>query len=217
MTAHVCVDARLISQSGIGTFLKSTLVALCRQTACQVSLLCNQKEQHLLKPYSPHLIFMKSGIYTFHEQLEYRKKIPRCDLFWAPHFNVPLLPIKAKKRLTTICDVYHLARFSSLTWIQKVYAKLLYNAAFYQSNTIATISEFSRREILKFATVKPKNLVVVAPPIDFAPLQTLEKKEEFLLCVGNLKPHKNLVRLIKAYAKLRPKEKLLIVGKKRGL
>jgi glycosyltransferase involved in cell wall biosynthesis len=217
MKVHVCVDGRLITQTGIGTFLRSTLTAISHATAYELTILCREDEQDILQSFSSNLIVMHSAIYTVKEQAEYRKTIPSCDLFWSPHFNVPLLPVKAKKKVSVICDVYHLAHFSSLNLSQKIYAKIVYNAAFYLSDTVVTISEFSKNEILKYASLKPKKLVVACPPLDFAPPAGNFEKQKFLLYVGNLKPHKNLVRLVKAYSLVRPEEKLVIVGKKEGL
>ena len=123
MKPHVCVDARLMSATGIGTFLKSSLLNLSQAAHCDLTLLCHEQDLEKASKLASRTIPMKSGIYTVKEQLELKKQIPCCDLFWAPHFNVPLMPIRAKKRLTTICDVYHLAHFSSLTLFQKIYAK----------------------------------------------------------------------------------------------
>jgi glycosyltransferase involved in cell wall biosynthesis len=217
MKRHVCVDARLIAHSGIGTFLSSVLARLSQAAGYEMTLLCHEKGREELKIFSCDTRMMHNGIYTLGEQLEYLKKIPPCDLFLAPHFNIPLLPIRAKKRMTVICDVYHLAHFASLTLPQKIYAQLLYNAAFFMSDQVVTISEFSRNEILKFAALRPKKLEILPPPFDFLPPDVAGPKQDFLLYVGNLKPHKNLVRLVKAYAKLRPKEPLYIVGKREGL
>ena len=202
--------------SGIGTHLKSILTRLKEDGRFNLILLCQENQREPLKAFSSRLITMKSAIYTFKEQLEYVKKIPRCELFWAPHFNVPLLPIRAKKRLTTINDLYHLAHFDSLSFAQKVYARLMYNAAFVLSDCVVTISEFSKRELFRLANWMPKKVCVAPCPLDFLPPLNPSSKGNFLLAVGNLKPHKNLHRLVKAYTALQPEEPLYIVGKKEG-
>lgn len=196
---HVCVDARLITATGIGKFLRSLVETL-------------EKAPHI------HLTVLnfETKIHTLKEQFDLVKKIPPCDLFWTTHFNVPLLPIRARKRVTTIHDVYHLAHFSTLPLARKCYAKLFYNASFKLSDCVTTSSEFSKSEILKYATFRPKNLIKLLPPFDFTPAPERERGE-FLLSIGNLKPHKNLLRLVRAYKKLQPKQRLYIVGKKEGL
>ena len=53
-------------------------------------------------------------------------KIPKdSDLFWSPQYNVPIFPIKAKKRVVTIHDVYQMAHFHELTLIKKIYVKVI--------------------------------------------------------------------------------------------
>ena len=215
---HVCIDARLYNATGIGTFLKAALISLVEAGRYQLSLICQKKDKEQLGALCCRLIEMNTPIYTLREQLHYRSIIPPCDLFWSPHFNVPLFPIRAKKRLVTVCDVYHLAHFSSLSLAQKVYAKLMYNAAFRLSDYVTTISEFSKKEILRYATFKPKRIQVVYPGLDHCIAQArAETQENYILYVGNLKPHKNLVRLVQAYELLCPIEPLIIVGNKEGL
>lgn len=216
MSKSICVDARLVSQAGIGTFLKSTLAAFA-SAPYNITLLCREEDRQRLAPHAYKLVPMRGTLYSLKEQLEYVQKIPPCDLFWAPHFNVPLMPIRAKKRITVISDVYHLAHFAYLSLRQKIYAKLVYNAAFCLSDQVVTISEFSKREILKFASIAPKKLDVISPPLDFEPPSLSPLKKNYMLYVGNLKPHKNLARLVKAYAMVRPEADLMIVGKKEGL
>jgi glycosyltransferase involved in cell wall biosynthesis len=90
------------------------------------------------------------------------------------------------------------------------------------------VSEASKRDIIHFFNVKPEKIVVVynaieesvaATPSDEAIARVKERYQlnhPFVLYVGNIKPHKNLVRLIEAFAELRHRGfdelKLLIIG-----
>ncbi len=216
---HVCIDARLYNAAGIGTFLKTALRNLMESGRYQLSLICLKKDKKELESLACRLIEMDTPIYTIREQLLYRSAIPSCDLFWSPHFNVPLFPIRAKKRLVTVHDVYHLAHFSSLSFMQKMYAKMIYNAAFCLSDQVTTVSKFSKEEILRYATCKPKkDILVIHPGLDhFTKRERSKTLQNYILFVGNLKPHKNLVRLVQAYDQLRPTEPLIVVGDKEGL
>jgi glycosyltransferase involved in cell wall biosynthesis len=217
MPTHLCIDCRLIGTGGIGTYLKSCLTALHNSAHYRLTLLGQRSDLPQLLPFSSAIVPMRSPIYTIAEQFEYVVKIPPCDLFWAPHFNIPLLPIRAQKRITTIHDVYHLAYRAHLPFLQKAYATLFYNSAFLFSDEIMTVSHFSKSEILKYAFIKPKSLRVVSQGFCFEAAENKQEKKNFILAVGNVKVHKNLHRLIKAYALLRPKEDLYIVGRKEGL
>ena len=102
------------------------------------------------------------------------------------------------------------------------------NGAVRLSDTIITISEFSKSEIIKYLSVKGDKIRVVHFGIDPQMINLeLQKElpfspnmpEKFLLFVGNVKPHKNLINLLKAFEILLQSGKdykLVIVGKKEG-
>lgn len=97
---------------------------------------------------------------------------------------------------------------------------------------IATVSEYSRQDLLSIYKLPPEKVVVtyngVEPhftPRPEVPNETPEIRSrygiarDFLLAVGSLQPRKNLVRLIRAYAKLRSERadftpQLVIVGRR---
>lgn len=214
----ITVDCRMISCAGIGTFIKGLLSALKDDKRFTLTLLYLRKDKKKL-PKGASLIEMECPTYSIKEQVEWVKKIPKCTLFFSPHFTVPLLPIKAKKRMTAIHDVFHLAHFSTLNWPQKIYAKIMYNGASFLSDQIVTISQFSRAEIEKYLSIKPKKIRVVLNGIHHCgkikDLQAVKKKyrlpDSFVLAVGNVKPHKNLSRLFEAY-----EGDIVVVGKIEG-
>jgi glycosyltransferase involved in cell wall biosynthesis len=90
------------------------------------------------------------------------------------------------------------------------------------------VSEASKRDILHLFNVPPEKIVVVynaidshfsVTPSDEAVARVRERYQldhQFILYVGNIKPHKNLVRLIEAFDRLRrgglEDLKLLIIG-----
>ncbi len=206
---HLCVDARLYKESGIGTYLKIILPFL---SPFQLTLLVKEPLD-----IDAEQIRMKSPIYSVAEQLELPRKIPRCDLFWSPHFNIPLLPIRAKKRLVTIHDLFHLAHFSTLCFSQKCYAKVVIPAALRYADYVVTDSQFSADEIERYC-FKPKNLAIVPCCSLICPAG--EKVEglpqRYILYVGNLKRHKNVERLIEAHGQIKNAPPLVIVGRSFG-
>ena len=96
---------------------------------------------------------------------------------------------------------------------------------------IATVSEFSRQDILLTYGLPPDKVVVTYNGVNASFTPTPERADEavlmrqkygiarsFILAVGSLQPRKNLVRLIRAYNQLRTqyadfKEQLVIVGR----
>jgi glycosyltransferase involved in cell wall biosynthesis len=97
---------------------------------------------------------------------------------------------------------------------------------------VATVSEYSRQDLLDIYKLPPEKVVVTYNGVEssFTPLPSVPNEAEevrrrfgvsrdFLLAVGSLQPRKNLVRLIRAYARLRGEREdfrpqLVIVGRK---
>ena len=101
-----------------------------------------------------------------------------------------------------------------------------------KASRIATVSEYSRQDLLNIYKLPPEKVVVTYngveshfTPRPHVPNETQEIRSrygiarDFLLAVGSLQPRKNLVRLIRAYAKLRSERadftpQLVIVGRR---
>jgi glycosyltransferase involved in cell wall biosynthesis len=97
---------------------------------------------------------------------------------------------------------------------------------------IATVSEYSRQDLLSIYKLTPEKVAVTYNGIgsSFVPQPSIPNEAEeirrrfgvsrdFLLAVGSLQPRKNMVRLIRAYARLRSEREdfrpqLVIVGRK---
>ncbi len=97
---------------------------------------------------------------------------------------------------------------------------------------IATVSEFSRQDLLRTYDLPPEKVVVTYNGIEshFTPQPSSPNEaaairarfriaRDYILTVGSLQPRKNLVRLIRAYAKLRGERadfshQLVVVGRK---
>ena len=221
----ITIDFRMHNASGIGTYIKNIIPFLINEF--NIILLGSENE---IKQYDwqdkVEIIECNSKIYSIKEQLELFNNIPKCDVFWSPHYNIPLLPIKAKKRIVTIHDVFHLAFYDQLNFKQKLYAKLVINQAVKKSDKILTVSKFSRDEIKKY-TNTAKEINVVYNAIDFNKFKKIDNKSklnlvkekyslpnEFILFVGNVKPHKNIKNLLLAIKNL--DINLVVVGKKEG-
>ena len=225
------VDARMIHASGIGTDLQNWLPYL--KGYFKITLLGNPDE---LSQFSwareLHIIRFTKPIYSIGEQLMLPLVVPPCDYFFTPHFNVPVFSIRARKRLVLIHDVFHLAS-SAVGRIHKLYARFLLQSAIDRSDKVITISEFSRSEINKHLHVNGKQIHKIGLGVDHDLFNTTRDPnlmgliadryglpQDFLLFVGNVKPHKNLKTLVLALYELKEAAyqdlKLVVVGKKEG-
>jgi glycosyltransferase involved in cell wall biosynthesis len=172
-----------------------------------------------LGPIEP--ILFSSAPLTLKEQIELFGKIPRVDLFWSVHINVPWLPIRAKARLVTIHDVLHLSAEGTLRGIDKLGAQWMTRAALRLADQIITVSNFSKAEIEK---VVRRPIHVIPHGVDsalFAPEGPVEAlKKPYILYVGSFKAHKNLKGVAAAFALLtreHPALQCVVVGTGHGM
>lgn len=224
------IDARMIDSSGIGTYLQN-LIPFLKEHMILYLLGDKEKISKYIDISEINIIPMKSSIYFPLEQVEYILKVKDVDVFWSPHFNVPIFPVRVKKRIVTIHDVFHLAFKDLYNLFERSYAKLLINSAVRFSDLIITVSQFSKSEILKYTKVKEDKIKVIYNGVDTKRFKVYpeEKKiriknkynlpDKFLFFVGNVKPHKNLKGLLRTFERIIGEEKdifLVITGKKEG-
>lgn len=216
------VDMRMLNASGIGRYIQNLVQCFAAKRSFDIICLGHSKDLIDINRFSDvKYIHIKARIFSIEEQFELPLKIPRCDLYWSPQFNVPVLPILAKSRIVTIPDVFHLAYYNDIPFINRIYAKYLIKQALRLSDKVVTISNFTKNEILKYADINESKIDVIYCAVDDAFNQNFEKKEvsdKYILFVGNVKPHKNLLNALLAYKKIFTKYgiKFYIVGKREG-
>ncbi len=230
----VYFDARKIEDGGIGTYIQNIIKHL-RSKKFVLKLILSHvscKKYCALQDASP--IFLKARNHSFREQIGFLRKIPPCDLFWSPHFNIPLLPIRAKKRLTTIHDLFHFSKYANLSFFEKKLASFLIHQAVKKSDHMITGSYFTKQELLALTTAKESTTTCIHYGVnkelfcvkknDRIGQQSLTKYElpdRYFLCIGNQKEHKNLRGAFQAFALFLKKTSadihLVSVGSGRGL
>lgn len=221
----LAIDCRMIRHSGIGTYLENIINHLSHRT--DLFLIC-LGDQKLLESFSwsssVRIISCSAPIFSIREQFELPMKIPACDLFWSPQYNIPIFPIRAKKRIVTIHDVYHMAFYHTLSLHEKLYASFMLRAAVWLSDMLITVSEFSRREILRYLTVENHRIHVIYNGAKMFPEANTAtdffNPSPYILFVGNVKPHKNLKNAMAAFSQIKnefPDLFFVIVGEHKKL
>jgi glycosyltransferase involved in cell wall biosynthesis len=228
----VAIDARKLHDFGIGTYIRNLLRQLARiDRDTEYVLLCRQTDLDVAAQLGPNFraVLEPSPNYSLREQLHvpWVLRRERPDVYHAPHY---VLPAGVRCRsVVTIHDCIHLMFPQYLpNKAAYAYARASMWAAARRSDCILTVSEASKRDILHFFDVPPEKIVVVYNAIDdhfwlTPPAEDVARvreryqlDHEFVLYVGNIKPHKNLVRLIEAFAEFRKTGfeavKLLIIG-----
>lgn len=160
-------------------------------------------------------------MFTVSEQVELPKVIPLCDIFWSPYMNVPFLPCKAKYRVVTLHDVFHLANPQYYSFMKRVMIKPFYYFSSHKSDLILTVSNFSKSEIARTCGANTANKTVAVYngcDIDVKQVHEPLVSFKYILFVGSVKPHKNLRNALLGFSLMKNKAyKFVIVGKKKVL
>jgi glycosyltransferase involved in cell wall biosynthesis len=229
---RVAIDARKLHDFGIGTYIRNLLRHLARiEAETEYVLLCREADLGIGAQLGPNFrtVLEPSPNYSIREQIHVPWVLlrERPDVFHAPHYVLPVaVPCRS---VVTIHDCIHLMFPQYLpNRVAYAYARTTMWAAARRADSILTVSEASKRDILHFFSIKPEKIVVVPNAIDehfwtVPAEEAVERVREryqlqhgFVLYAGNIKPHKNLVRLIEAFDRIRQSGfeelKLLIIG-----
>ena len=231
----IAIDARKWRDYGIGTYVRNLvrrLAHLDRETT--YFLFCNPADQATLRDLAENFVPVvdSSRGYRVQEHVTIPHKVRKlgADLLHSPHYVLPLLC--RRRAIVTIHDCIHLLfpEYLPNQVVAPRYAKAMMASAIRRSDLVLTVSEASRRDILDFYPwASPDKVEVVPNAIDDAILEDPGEEEmervreryqirgRFVLYVGNIKPHKNLERLIAAFGRLKERPghedvKLLIIG-----
>ncbi len=149
------------------------------------------------------------------------------DLFLSPD---GYLSLKAKcKQLAVIHDINFEHHPKDVSWMVRKYYKRFFPKFAKKASRIATVSEFSKKDLIDCYKIEPSKIDVVYNGCNesYVPIskeQQLQTKQEFskgcdyFLFVGALQPRKNITRLFQAFDAFKAAEKndvkLVIVGEK---
>jgi glycosyltransferase involved in cell wall biosynthesis len=229
---RVAIDARKLHDYGIGTYVRNLLRELARQDDdAEYVLICAPADVEFLKTLGPRFrpVADRSANYSVREQLSIPRALARAkvDLFHAPHYVVS--PLTTRPYVVTIHDCIHL-RFPQYLPSRGAlhYARVMMRMSAKRSKRILTVSQASKNDILHYLRVPSDKVEVIYNALDerLATVPTPEDVDRvrqrflltspFILYTGNIKPHKNVDRLIEAFSIMRRRGiedvKLLIIG-----
>jgi len=231
---RIAIDARKIRDYGIGTYVRNLLRQLARQDERnEYVVLCNEHDCETVEALGPRFraVIEDARSYSIREQFAVPMDLRReaIELFHAPHYVLP--PLTPCRSVVTIHDCIHL-RFPQYlpSRLGYAYARGQMWTATHQAARVMTVSEASKRDILRYFRVPESRIDVIYNAIDDRFWQEPDTEAialvreryqltgPFVLYAGNIKPHKNLERLIESFHLLRqhsPELKdvlLLIIG-----
>jgi glycosyltransferase involved in cell wall biosynthesis len=147
--------------------------------------------------------------FTFAEQIGYKKLLKRLkpDLV---HFTMTQQPVLYRGKVITsildltTCRFKNPAKNTFMFWLkQKIYILVVKYVA-RKSKKVITISDYVKDDLAKFAHIRKDKIITTHLAADeitepSQPLNFLRNKQ-FIFYIGRPQPHKNLARLIEAFA-----------------
>jgi glycosyltransferase involved in cell wall biosynthesis len=223
----IAIDVRMMWSSGIGSYIRNLIPGvMTHYPSYQFYLLGRTADMERCEGFNQtntRWIEVRSNIFTISEQLEIYKKIPNdTNLFWVPHYNFQLL--YRGKWMATIHDVLHLAMGKQVPGPHRwLYAQFMFRRLARKAHRMLCVSSFTRDELTRWTHGDPDLMRVIHNGVDSSWFEIVKGPKSphpkpYLLFVGNVKPHKNLVRLLKAFTLLKDRipHDLVLVGKKEG-
>ena len=229
---RIGIDARKLHDFGIGTYIRNLLRHLARiDSQTEFVILCRPEDRETLATIGQNFrpVPETSGNYSIAEQIRIPWALKRegVTLFHAPHYVLP--PLVPCRSVVTIHDCIHLMFPQYLpNRAALMYAKSSISLAARRATRIMTVSESSKRDILRFVDTQPEKIDVIynayderfaIEPCEDEVARVRERYQlhgPFVLYAGNVKPHKNLERLIDAFDLLRQRGldhlKLVLIG-----
>ena len=229
---RIGIDARKLHDFGIGTYIRNLLRQLSRlDRNTDFVVLCRPEDRDTLASLGENFraVPETAGNYSIAEQVKVPLALRRegVTLFHAPHYVLP--PLVRCNSVVTIHDCIHLMFPQYLpNRFALGYARAAITMAARRATRVLTVSESSKRDILKYVDTQPDKIDVIYNAYDdrFAVepgeedvvrvRERFQLHDEFVLYAGNVKPHKNVERLIQAFHLVRQRGldhlKLVIIG-----
>jgi glycosyltransferase involved in cell wall biosynthesis len=217
---HIVIDARRIRDFGIGTYIRSLIHALgAIDRANQYTLVCGPAEVPLLAGLPGNF---RSATYARndHSYLDHvafpiflRGLSP--DLVHIPLNRVPLLMIRPY--VVTVHDMANLLYEENVSPLHMHLRRYRFRRGLLRAKRVIAVSEATRHDVETHLGVPPHSIRTVynAPDPAFVAHGGADRREQrrimeryqidypFLLYAGNIRRHKNVPRLVEAFAVVR--------------
>jgi len=227
------IDARLLNQSGVGTYLQNLLFYLDKNNSSEVLyyvyLLKNDFEK--LHFRSKNIIKKEANFHWhgFSEQFSFPLTLLKdnLDLMHFTYFTFPIF--YCKKFLITIHDMtpilFKTGRASTknllIYYLKHFIFKIVFFLGLKNSVKVIVPTKTVKDQIVSYYGEKFKDKIeVIYEGVSYNLLKSSKKKinqkefsyKNFFLYVGNFYPHKNVENLIEAFSYINKKYSLILVG-----
>ena len=220
MAHHICIDARKLEDFGIGTYVRNLVVHLAeidRENRYTLLVRTPPRDVPLALPDSFRLVQERAPVYSLREVLSVAWRLFRLDvdLYHSTHYVLPAAvgpPVVA-----TIHDIIHLLYPEFLpSRLAFFYAQRMIRHTLMRADRVVAVSRNTKADLRRYFDVDGAKIQVIYNGVDdvFRTrlaaedldrwLRQLGISKPYVLFVGNAsKPHKNLDRVVQAYARAR--------------
>jgi len=226
----IAIDLRFASLPGGGrVYMQKLLPALVAQdpnTHWQVftnsdcphqQKIIQHAQKQIAEQQSPNqieIIPVRSLCLSLRQHIEFRRLPKNADLYHYPHFDMPLT-MRDLPLVITIHDIYPLTVPGYCSALKRSYFQRLTKHNVHRAARVIAISEHTKKDLIQHLQLPAEKITVI--PQSHAPqfqpiedthlLESIRQKyslpNQFILYTGNHKLHKNLPRLLQAFAQLK--------------
>ncbi len=234
----IAIDIRRMNEFGVGTYTRNIIRALARQDRDNQYFLLGppEKVQEIGKLPENFKAIPVAPPDTFRGYFECQAAVSRmgCDLVHVPHLFWRPRHLPCPYVVTVHDLLEHMYRGRSASGIRRSLHFQLTRRVLKNAARIFAVSRFTKSEVWKLFGIDPRRIEVIYNAIDqrFLTGHATNADREFLaeryqvtypylLYAGRISPHKNVVRIIEAFAALKadlskqdlyPDLKLIIIG-----
>lgn len=143
-------------------------------------------------------------------------KADEVDVFWSPRHHLPFRLDSSIRSVVTVHDLVWQKYPETMMFANRLVEKLLMPPSLDRADKILCVSQSTADDVASSFPANKSKIVVTlnaASAID-APVAP-DIKSPYMLFVGTLEPRKNLLRILKAYSRVKPdlaEIRLVIVG-----
>ncbi len=218
MPSTIGIDARKLTDFGIGTYITNLVRGLAEiDQENRYVLFVGPPGRDLLAdlPENFRLVYEHSPVYSLRELLVLSWKLFRLklDLYHSTHY---VLPAYVRCRVVvTIHDIIHLLYPEFLpNRLALLYAQRMIHRSLTRGDRIIADSNNTKTDLMSYFDTDGRKIEVIYPGVadryrnhlDRATIDRVLARHSisrpYLLFVGNPKPHKNLDRVVRAFARV---------------
>ena len=210
MPLQIGVNALYLKPGAVGgteVYLRSLLTAMAVVDKENTWVIfANSETPEDLMPSAPNFVWAPQPVgATFrpgrmlYEQFVLPFKAAKVDILFNPGFTAPIF---GRRNVTVFHDLQHKRHPEHFRWFDLPFWDLLLWASAKRSHRLITVSQSTHDDLVRYYRLESDIIPHGVDPQYFA-IGEHRRPEKILLCVSTLHPHKNHLRLIRAFAKFR--------------